>query len=214
MSAVMAVMQGVMTFAQGNQQASQMKAQAQQAEYQAQAERANAQIAERNREVAGANAAEELRGARNRKDLVAGQNTAALASAGLESDSGLGAALDRANIGSFEQQTEKIRQNLFTSDLDLRQEVANRNQAAAAADATAKNLRSAAKNAKRMAMLGGVLTTASGLLGGGGKASKGASSGGAQSYGLGPNGYQWGANNHIGFQTVSKNYKTVYGNSF
>ena len=81
MSAVMAVMQGVMTFAQGNQQASQMKAQAQQAEYQAQAERANAQIAERNREVAGANAAEELRGARNRKDLVAGQNTAALASA-------------------------------------------------------------------------------------------------------------------------------------
>lgn len=153
-----------------------MKAQAQQAEYQAQAERANAQIAERNREVAGANAAEEMRGARTRKDLIAGQNTAALGGAGLESDSGLGSAFDRANVGSFEQQTEKIRQNLFTSDLDLRQEVANRNQAAAAADATAKNLRSAAKNTRRMAILSGVLTTASGLMGGG-KASKASSSG-------------------------------------
>lgn len=216
MAAVMAVMQGVMTFAQGNQQASQMKAQAQQAEYQAAAERANAQIAERNREVAGANAAEELRGARNRKELVAGQNTAALGGAGLESGSGLGLALDRANVMSFEQQTEKIRQNLFTSDLDLRQEVANRNQAAAAADATAKNLRSAAKNTRRMAILGGVLTTASGLMGGGkaSKASKGASSGGAQSYGLGSNGYGWGNSNHIGFQTVGKNYKTVLGNTF
>ncbi len=162
---VMAVMSGLMAFAEGNQQAAQMKAQAKQEEYRAAAERANAQIAERNREVEGKNAAEALNQARDKKELVSGQNTAALGSAGLESTGGLAAALDRANNSSFEKQSEKIRQNLFGSDLGLRQEVANRLQAAQAAEISAKNLRNAAKSTKRMSILKGIMATASGITG-------------------------------------------------
>lgn len=161
MAAILAVGQGIMTYAQGAQQAAALKSQAN-------AEEANARIAERNRGVAGEQTADEMVKLRQQRNLVAGQNAAALGESGLEQTSGLGLALMRANEQTYQKDLEKADYNLQAKDLDLRQEVANRLQSAAA-------LRSAAKTTKKMALLSGVLSTASSLSGG----LKGASSTGS-----------------------------------
>ena len=149
---ILAVGQGIMTYAQGAQQAAALKSQAN-------AEEANARIADRNRGVAGEQAADEMVKLRQRRNLIAGQNSAALGESGIEQTSGLGLALMRANEQTYQKDLERADYNLQAKDLDLRQEVANRLQSAAA-------LRSAAKTTKKMALLSGVLSTASSLSGG------------------------------------------------
>ncbi len=161
LGAILAVGQGIMTYAQGAQQAAALKSQAN-------AEESNARIADRNRGVAGEQTAEEMVKLRQRRNLIAGQNASALGDSGIEQTSGLGLALMRANERTYQSDLEKADYNLQAKDLNLRQEVANRLQ-------SAESLRSAAKTTKRMAILSGILTTASGLSGG----LKGASSTGS-----------------------------------
>ena len=74
---------------------------------QAQAQEQNAAIAERNRQTAADQAARQQQEARQRYNLIQGQNTAALAAGGLESGSSLGAAFGRANANAFEETLER-----------------------------------------------------------------------------------------------------------
>lgn len=184
LGAALSVGRGFMTYAQGRQQANALSGQASQ-------EEANARIAERNRETAATEAANEQVKAMQRRNITSGQNAAALGSGGLESGSGLGAALERANNNAYTNDAQQINRNLASRDLDLRQEIANRQQAAS-------SYRSAAKTTKRAALLNGVLTTAAGLYGGGKAASSAKSSTTkAPAYRWGSSGYGLGGNSNI-----------------
>lgn len=158
---LLAVGSGVMTYMSGRQQAAGYDAQAQ-------AQEQNAAIAERNRQTAADQAARQQQEARQRYNLIQGQNTAALAAGGLESGSSLGAAFGRANANAFERDSRTINENLANVDLNYRQNIYN-------AQAAAANYRSAAKMTRKMSLLGGIMTTAQGLYSSslGGKASKG-----------------------------------------
>lgn len=159
------VFSGVSHYQQSKQESEQYKAQAAAYQAQANADAANAQAEEYRRSQANTANLAELRRARSRRELITGQNTAALGAGGISLNSGLALDLERANQSAYLEDAGNIRLDLQNQDFDLRQKIANLNQSEAANRSAASQYSSMAKSTKRIGLIGSILGTATNLYG-------------------------------------------------
>ena len=134
-------MAGVSSMAQYQQsrtQAAAYKAQAKQDE-------ANARIEERKRDQENIRSLDEKRRLVGRAKDIAGQNTAAFGAGGIDSSSGTGLDLKRANQETLNQDLWTNTYNLGLRDTEIRQNVANLNQSAVSNRQAAKEVKRAGK---------------------------------------------------------------------